>query len=274
VWNVGSGTTVHGGYSRYYTPPPFELVGSETFTKFNGTSAVPPGTVTQDTPPIAERANYYDLGVQQKLLQNTLTLGVDSFYEQAQHLIDEGQFGAPIILTPFNYRYGLIGGVEFTANYSVHNFSTYGNLSFQAAHGKDVESSQFNFSAANLAYIADNYIHLDHEGRVAASGGVSYLWLGTRFSADMIFGTGLRDDLTLPDGSVVPNGDHTPSYTTINLGASHAFQLAGSGPLTVRFDVINLTDKVYEIRSGSGIGVFAPQFGQRRGFYGGLAWQF
>ena len=274
VWNVGSGTTVHGGYSRYYTPPPFELVGSETFTKFNGTSAVPPGTVTQDTPPIAERANYYDLGVQQKLLQNTLTLGVDSFYEQAQHLIDEGQFGAPIILTPFNYRYGLIGGVEFTANYSVHNFSTYGNLSFQAAHGKDVESSQFNFSAANLAYIADNYIHLDHEGRVAASGGVSYLWLGTRFSADMIFGTGLRDDLTLPDGTVVPNGDHTPSYTTINLGASHAFQLAGSGPLTVRFDVINLTDKVYEIRSGSGIGVFAPQFGQRRGFYGGLAWQF
>jgi outer membrane cobalamin receptor len=274
VWNVGSGTTVHGGYSRYYTPPPFELVGSETFTKFSGTSAVPPGTVTQDTPPIAERANYYDLGVQQKLLQNTLTLGVDSFYEQAQHLIDEGQFGAPIILTPFNYRYGLIGGVEFTANYSVHNFSTYGNLSFQAAHGKDVESSQFNFSAANLAYIADNYIHLDHEGRVAASGGVSYLWLGTRFSADMIFGTGLRDDLTLPDGSVVPNGDHTPSYTTINLGASHAFQLAGSGPLTVRFDVINLTDKVYEIRSGSGIGVFAPQFGQRRGFYGGLAWQF
>jgi outer membrane receptor for ferrienterochelin and colicins len=274
VWNVGSGTTVHGGYSRYYTPPPFELVGSETFTKFSGTSAVPPGTVTQDTPPIAERANYYDLGVQQKLLQNTLTLGVDSFYEQAQHLIDEGQFGAPIILTPFNYRYGLIGGVEFTANYSVHNFSTYANLSFQAAHGKDVESSQFNFSAENLAYIADNYIHLDHEGRVAASGGVSYLWLGTRFSADMIFGTGLRDDLTLPDGSVIPNGDHTPSYTTINLGASHAFQLAGSGPLTVRFDVINLTDKVYEIRSGSGIGVFAPQFGQRRGFYGGLAWQF
>jgi outer membrane receptor for ferrienterochelin and colicins len=274
VWQLGTATTVHGGYSRYYTPPPFELVGNETFTKFAGTSAVPPGTVTEDTPPIAERANYYDLGVQQKLLQNALTLGVDSFYEQAQHLIDEGQFGAPIILTPFNYRYGLIGGVEFTANYSVHNFSAYANLSFQAAHGKDVESSQFNFSAADLAYITDNYIHLDHEGRVASSGGVSYLWLGTRFSADMIFGTGLRDDLTLPDGSVIPNGDHTPSYTTINLGASHAFQLAGSGPLTVRFDVLNVTDKVYQIRSGTGIGVFAPQFGQRRGFYGGLAWQF
>jgi outer membrane receptor for ferrienterochelin and colicins len=274
VWQLGSGTTVHGGYSRYYTPPPFELVGAETFTKFAGTSALPPGSVTQDTPPLAARANYYDFGVQQKLLSNTLTLGIDSYYEQAQHLIDEGQFGAPIILTPFNYRYGLIGGVEFTANYSVSNFSAYGNLSFQAAHGKGIESAQFNFSQDKLNYVADNYIHLDHEGRVAASGGVAYLWQGTRFSADMLFGTGLRADLILPDGTDIPNGAHLPSYTQINLGASHAFQIGGKGPLTVRFDIINLTDKVYAIRNGTGIGVFAPQYGPPRGFFGGLAWQF
>jgi outer membrane receptor for ferrienterochelin and colicins len=122
VWEFDSGTSLHGGYSRYFTPPPFELVGSGTFTQFAGTTAVPPGSVTKDTAPIAERANYYDLGVQQKLLDKTLTLGVDSFYEQAQHLIDEGQFGAPIILTPFNYRYGLIGGVEFSVNYSLNEF--------------------------------------------------------------------------------------------------------------------------------------------------------
>jgi outer membrane receptor for ferrienterochelin and colicins len=274
VWELPTGTTVHGGYSRYFTPPPFELIGGETFVKFTGTSALPPGSVTLDTPPIAERANYYDFGVQQKLLNNTLTLGADSFYEQSQHLIDEGQFGAPIILTPFNYRYGLIGGVEFTANYSVKNFATYANVSFQAAHGKDVESSQFNFDATQLAYIADNYIHLDHEGRVAASAGTSYLWAGTRFSADLIFGTGLREDLTLADGEVIPNGAHTPSYTQINLGLSHAFQVGGRGPLTARFDIINVTDKVYQIRSGTGVGVFAPQYGPRRGFFGGLAWDF
>ena len=234
VWEFPTDTTLHGGYSRYFTPPPFELIGSETFTKFAGTSAVPPGSVTQDTAPIAERANYYDLGVQQKLLDKTLTLGVDSFYEQSQHLIDEGQFGAPIILTPFNYRYGLIGGVEFTANYSINNFAAYLNSAWQAAHGKEVESAQFNFSQDDLNYIASNYIHLDHEGRVSASSGVSYLWLGTRFSTDAIFGTGLRQSLTLPDGSVIPNGDHTPSYTQINLGATHDFEIAGSGPLTLR----------------------------------------
>jgi outer membrane receptor protein involved in Fe transport len=274
VWQLGSGTTVHGGYARFFTPPPFELIGNATLSKFAGTTALPPSAVTLDTPPVAERANYYDLGIQQKLLDNTLTLGVDSFYKQAQYLVDEGQFGAPIILTPFNYRYGLIGGLELTANYSVKDFSAYGNLSFQAAHGKEIASSQFNFSASDLAYIADNYIHLDHEGRVAASGGVSYLWSGTRLSADMIFSTGLREALILPDGTEIPNGAHTPSYTQVNLGASHAFQLARTGPLTVRLDVINAFDKVYQIRSGTGIGVFAPQYGPRRGVFGGVEWQF
>jgi outer membrane receptor for ferrienterochelin and colicins len=276
VWNAPTDTTVHAGYSRYFTPPPFELVAAETFTKFTGTTAVPPGTVTLDTAPFAERADYYDAGAQQKLLDDTLTLGVDSFFRTAQNLIDEGQFGAPIILTPFNYRFGRIGGVELTSNYSTKAFTAYGNLAFQTAKGKDVESSQFNFTAQQLAYITGNYIHLDHEERVSASSGVSYLWQDTRFSADMIFGTGLRQDLVLPNGFTVPNGDHTPSYVQVNLGLTHAFHLdvPGSGPLTARFDVVNLFDKVYEIRSGSGIGVFAPQFGARRGFFGGLSKDF
>jgi outer membrane receptor for ferrienterochelin and colicins len=272
VWQLASDTTVHGGYSRYFIPPPFELIGLTTISKFNGTTAAP--LLPQDTPPYGERDNYYDLGVQQKLLSNTLTLGVDGFYKQSQHLVDEGQFGAPIILTPFNYRWGLIGGVEFTANYAVSNFSAYGNLSFQAAHGKRWESAQFNFDPAGFAYVADHYIHLDHEGRVAASSGVSYLWRGTRFSADAIFGTGLRQDLTLPDGTTIPNGDHTPSYVQVNTGLSHDFRLSGSSLLSARFDVINLFDKVYQIRSGTGVGVFASQYGPRLGFFAGLAWQF
>jgi outer membrane receptor for ferrienterochelin and colicins len=271
VWEPLPGMTVHGGYSRYFTPPPFELVGSETFTKFAGTTAVAPGSVTADTAPVAERADYYDFGVQQKLLDKRLTLGMDSYYETSQHLIDEGQFGAPIILTPFNYRFGRIAGLEFTGNYAIKAFSAYGSLAFQSAKGKDVESSQFNFTAQQLAYIADNYIHLDHEERVSASSGVSYLWRDTRFSADMIFGTGLRQDLVLPDGFNIPNGDHTPSYVQVNLGLNHAFQFNGSGALTVRFDVINLFDKIYEIRSGTGIGVFAPQYGARRGLFFGLS---
>jgi outer membrane receptor for ferrienterochelin and colicins len=275
VWQLPEGTTVHGGYSKYFTPPPFELVSSANYTRFYGTSALPIGSVTLDAPPVAESANYYDLGIQQKLL-NSITLGVDAFYEQASNLIDEGQFGAPIVLTPFNYKYGHLGGVEFTGNYSVSDLSIYGNLAFQTAKGKDVESSQFSFTQTQLAYIQNNYIHLDHEERVSASGGVAYMLFGTRLSTDLLFGSGLRDDGppgALPDGSGIPNGGHTPSYLTVNLGASHAFQMPG-GPLTVRFDIINASDKLYEIRSGSGIGVFAPQWGAGRGFFVGVSKDF
>ena len=100
------------------------------------------------------------------------------------------------------------------------DFSAYANTSFQAAHGKDVESSQFNFTQQQLDYIADNYIHLDHEGRVSASGGVSYLWSGTRLSVDMLFGTGLREDLhpALTD-SIIPNGD---AHAQLRAGQSRA----------------------------------------------------
>jgi outer membrane receptor protein involved in Fe transport len=50
--------------------------------------------------------------------------------------------------------------------------------------------------------------------------------------------------------------------------------LGGRQAIKVRFDVVNLFDKIYEIRDGSGIGVGAPQFGQRRGFYGTVAYDF
>jgi outer membrane receptor protein involved in Fe transport len=42
-------------------------------------------------------------------------------------------------------------------------------------------------------------------------------------------------------------------------------------PITLRVDVVNLFDKIYELRDGSGIGVFAPQFGARRGFFAGVS---
>ena len=42
-------------------------------------------------------------------------------------------------------------------------------------------------------------------------------------------------------------------------------------PVTLRFAVVNLFDKIYELRNGTGIRVFAPQFGARRGFYAGIS---
>ena len=268
VWEALPGTTVHGGYARYLSPPPFELVGSETVSQFANTTAG--AAVTTASTPQAEQANYYDLGMQQKLSPR-LTVGVDTYYKQSHNLIDEGQFGAPIILTPFNYAQGKQYGAELTGNYAEADFSAYLNLAYQSAKGKNIDSAQFNFSQADLDYIAAHYIHLDHEQQFTASGGASYLWSGTRFSGDFLLGSGLRSNLALPDGGDIPNGAHLPYYTQINVGMSHVFDLDGAGTLTGRLDVINLLDKRYEIRDGTGVGVGAPQFGPRRGLFVGVS---
>jgi outer membrane receptor for ferrienterochelin and colicins len=268
VWQALDDTTVHVGYSRYLSPPPFELVGGETISKFLNTTAAPGVTVSNS--PLAEQANYYDVGVQQKVTHQ-LTVGLDTYYKQSHNLIDEGQFGAPIILTPFNYAYGKQYGAEITANFTQQGFNAYLNLAYQSAKGKDIDSAQFNFSQDDLDYIASHYIHLDHEQQFTASGGVSYLWNHTTFSADFLEGSGLRADLVLPDGTSIPNGDHLPYYTQVNLGVNHIFHFTESSTLTARVDLINALDKVYEIRNGTGVGVGAPQFGPRRGVFLGLS---
>ena len=268
VWQALPGTVVHAGYSRYLSPPPFELVGNETVSKFANTTAA--AAVGANDTPQAEQANYYDIGVQQTI-SHAITVGLDTYYKQSHNLIDEGQFGAPIILTPFNYAQGKQYGAELTGNYTQDAFTAYLNLAYQSAKGKDIDSAQFNFSQADLNYIATHYIHLDHEQQVTASGGLSYLWLHTRYSADFLLGSGLRADEELPDGASIPNGEHLPYYTQVNLGVSHIFHITESSTFTARLDVINAFDRKYEIRDGTGVGVGAPQFGPRRGFFVGLS---
>jgi outer membrane receptor protein involved in Fe transport len=106
---------------------------------------------------------------------------------------------------------------------------------------------------------------------MTASGGAAWLWNGTRVSGDLLIGSGLRSSLVLPDGSVVPNGAHLPYYRQVNAGVSHMFDRDGIPGLTLRFDVINVFDQKYQIRNGTGVGVGAPQYGPRRGFFIGVS---
>lgn len=260
VWLLTDNTTVHLGYARYFTPPPFELVASETVGRFVGTTAEAPGAANDK--PLSERSHYYDLGLEQKF--GPLTLGIDAYYKKSRNLVDEGQFGAPIILTPFNYRDGYAKGLEISGHYASGPTTAYANLAVSEAKGRAIVSSQFNFDPSDLAYIADHYIYLDHDQTYTASAGASYRIGDSRISGDVIHGSGLRRD-----GSA-PNGDKLPAYTQVNLGVSHEFNSLPGGPFTLRADVVNLFDKRYAIRDGSGVGVGAPQFGPRRGFFVGV----
>jgi outer membrane receptor for ferrienterochelin and colicins len=53
--------------------------------------------------PKAERAHYFDAGATQIILLG-LEAGIDAYYKIASDLLDEGQFGAPVVFTPFNYQ--------------------------------------------------------------------------------------------------------------------------------------------------------------------------
>ncbi len=259
IYQATDNTTIHAGYSRYFTPPATEMITTSNIAKFDGTTnAVSnPGNAT----PLAERSDYFDAGISQNVTPS-LTLGLDTYYRKVHRLQDEGQFGAALVYSTFNYQRGHVGGVEFSANYDEGPWSAYFNLSYNRAMGKNVITSQYNFSVEDLAYIADHYIHLDHDQKYTSSGGVSYAFAdSTRIGANYVFGTGLRRD------GEVPNGDHLPAYFQLDLSVSHDFNFDSTGKLHTQLALINALDRTYELRDGTGIGVGAPQFGPRRGLY-------
>jgi outer membrane receptor protein involved in Fe transport len=266
VWQPTDTTVIHAGYSRYFTPPPFELVSQTSIALLSNTSGAP--AVTQNSNVKAERDHYFDVGGTQILLPG-LKAGLDFYYRFAKNLIDEGQFGAPIILTPFNYADGINRGAELTLTYDIAAWHFYGNFAAAESLGRNIRSSQFNFSADDLAYIANHYIHTDHDQTYTASAGAAYTFsTNTRVSASLIYGSGLRA------GNGFPNGTHLPDYQQVNLSV---VQKVDAGPfkgMEVRLDVVNLLDQKYQIRNGTGVGVGAPQFGPRRAVFAGLTQRF
>ena len=134
------------------------------------------------------------------------------------------------------------------------------------ALGREIVSGEFQFDPVELDYIAAHDVHLDHDQTYTASAGVSYRFARTLIYADLLYGSGLRRGFA--------NTDHLPEYHPLNLGLEHTFKLGGRRELVARLDAVNVLDEVYQLRDGSGIGVGAPQFGQRRGLYGGLTLAF
>jgi outer membrane receptor protein involved in Fe transport len=293
-------TTFHAGYARYFTPPVLVEAAPANIGLFNNTTGAANAGQASD-PVLPERSHYFDAGVDQKIPLgcsspgakdcSSLELGVDAYYKIADDLIDNGVFGQALVLSAFNYAHGYNEGVEFHAKYNSGNFQAYANLAVAQQRAGDVVSNQFLFdNTTHLAdlggltefqYIQSHFVYTDHNQFVTGSAGAVYQfcgrpatvaesfgdslsWCGTKLSADLIYGSGLRaGDANI--GTV-------PAYTQVNIGIKREFLLPNDPkPMTLRFDVVNLFDQVYEIRDGSGIGVFAPQFGPRRGFFLGIS---
>ena len=261
VYKPFDGTAFHAGYARYFTPPMQAQATQSNLALFTGTTNQPDQTNNDPVKP--ERSHYFDVGVDQKLLPG-LTAGLDAYYKIATDQIDDGQFGQAVVLTQFNWARGYSEGVEAKIKYQSGNFSAYANFAFNITRATDPVANQYLLDADEYAFLLTHYHYTDDMQMLTGSAGASYRWNQTLFAVDMKYGSGL------PTGFA--NSSFNQPYATANLGIAHEVQaFPGAKPLTLRFDVVNLFDKIYELRDGSGIGVFAPQFGARRGFFAGIS---
>ena len=284
IYQPTDSTTLHAGYARYFTPPPLETVPAGNILAFNDYTGVS-GVTNGITHVTCERANYFDAGISQRLAPG-LQVGLDGYYKTAVNQLDDGLFGQSLILSSFNYSKGRVYGVEFTGSYTKGGFSSYANLAWSVAQGEGAASAQFLWpDSGTVNYVNHNWIYLDHDQRITGSCGVAYTWnesvrCSTRVYADGLYGSGLREDGGGTIGGAedptdpIPNGASVPSYYTINVGAEQAFKLHKNQILKARLDIVNLTDNVYQLRSGTGVGVNAAQYGERLGFFGSVSYIF
>jgi len=261
VYQATATTTLHAGYARYFTPPPLELVTGTAIEKFANTTGAP--AINQNDTVKSERSHSFDAGLTQKL-GDGLQLGLDAYYKRVHDMLDEGQFGQALVFTPFNYAQGRIYGTEATVSYTSKDLDAYLNFAASRAVGKQIISSQDSFTDPNeLAYIANHWVHLDHDQLYTASAGATYkIDADTSVNADSMFGSGLRKDFA--------NTGHVAPYATLNLGLGRHLNIIDDRGLDIRLTIVNLFDASYELRSGTGIGVGAPQYGERRGYFAGV----
>ena len=267
AYQVDKGTSLHAGYSRYFTPPPQELAAQASIDKYAGTSNAPQVPVSDNVK--AERTNYYDVGLSHQFSEQ-LTVTADAYYKKIRNMLDEGQFGQALILSPFNYDRGYAKGIELSAVYNQKDWGGFLNLTTQQAKGQNITSGQSLFAPDELAYIANHYIYVDHDQTYTVSGGAHYHFGQSQISGDVLYGSGLR---MTPDGAA-PNSGALPHYVTANLSLTHNWKDTAVGNIEGRIAVVNVFDKTYLLRDGSGVGVGAPQYGARRTLYMGLSTSF
>ena len=259
-------TLLHAGVSRYFTPPMQAQSTPNNLALFANTTQQPAIPLDDRVQP--ERATYFDLGLDQRFWSD-FSAGADLYYKRATDVIDDGQFGQAVVLDQFNYARGFSRGAELKFNYTAGGFRAYANVSHEITMVREVISNQYLIGdPVELAYLASRYTPTSDAQTISASVGASYRWRGMLASVDGIYGSGLRSGFA--------NLEHTPQYTQWNAAIARNFDPWGNSqkPLTLRLSVINLLDRSYLLRSATGVGEFAPQYGPRRGIFAGVTQQF
>jgi outer membrane receptor protein involved in Fe transport len=254
-------TTLHAGYARYFKVPPFDQVALETVQKFADTTNAAPVNSGNDKIE-AETDDYFDVGIRQRIVEN-LNAGVDGFYKFGHDQLDLAQLAGSVVTAPLNYRSSRAWGSDLSLTFERDGLSAYLNFSYAVLQAKYISAGAFLADdAAEISYVANHWITLDDDQMFVGSGGVAYQLWGCTLTADGIWGSGYRRGFA--------NTGELPPILQFNAGAVRSLRLPRLGNVEARVSVINVFDHSYQIRNGSGIGVFSPSYGPRRTLYGGI----
>ncbi|HXN10536.1 MAG TPA: TonB-dependent receptor, partial [Steroidobacteraceae bacterium] len=262
VFQPGPAVALHAGAARYMQVPSFLGIAPTTQMAFQGTTAEgPPG----NTLPLVEQDYEIDAGAVLRP-QAQWTLTIDSYYEHTSHYLDTGQFGVVPIFAPFNYDQGYVWGTELGARYSTRGIVAYVSLTAGDNWQRGVATGQFNFATEELAYIGSHSILLDHQPKLGGSIGLQYDARPYAFDLDATYSSGLAsgfaDTQTLPE------------VLQINGSIERESQLTHGLRLALRLTVLDLLDRVNQIRSSEGIGIFQAAYQPRRTLYGTVTLRF
>jgi outer membrane receptor protein involved in Fe transport len=272
IYQPGNDTTLHAGVSRYFTPPMQVEATPNNLSLFQNTTQQPQTPL--DDPVQPERAWTVDVGWDQKLLPG-LTAGLDLYDKTSTDTLDDGQFGSAVVLDQFNYASGYSQGAEFKVNLEKGGFRAYANLSYEITMDEKVVSNEYLINGPLYSYAAPNelnalsgqYVPSSDAQKVTSSFGASYRWNQLLASVDGIYGSGLAAGFA--------NEQNEPAYTQINAALAWSWDPWHNRKLlTLRLSAINIFDQIYLLRSGTGVGEFAPQYGPRQGFFADLSQQF
>jgi len=255
-------SALHAGIARYLQVPSFLGIAPTTQAAFAGTTAEGPPGVSL---PVAEDDYVYDAGL---VVHPTprLTVSLDNYYERTIHYLDTGQFGVVPIFAPFNYGHGHVWGTELATRYQLEGLVAYANVTTGKNWQRGVATGQFNFPPDELAYINAHAILLDHQPVLGASAGLSYQRDSYSLAADGLYSSGLATGFA--DTGTLPH------VVQLNASAERTLALPGGLPMSLRLTLLNVLDRINEIRSAQGIGIFQAAYGPRRTVYGTVSVRF
>jgi outer membrane receptor protein involved in Fe transport len=254
-------TVLHAGYARYFKVPPFDEVALRTVQSFATTTNAAPVNSGNDRIE-AETDDYFDAGIRQRILEH-LNVGLDGFYKFGHHQLDLSQLGSEVVTAPLNYRRSRAYGSDFSLAYQDPKLTAYLNFSYAVLQAQYISAGAFLADdAGEIGYIANHYITLDDVQTYVASAGASYKLYGFLLTFDGLWGSGYRRGFA--------NTGVLPPILQFNAGIVRKVPIPSFGDVECRLAVINVFNHPYEIRNGTGIGVFSPSYGPRRAIYGGI----